>query len=208
MLRNKLIVTIIAVTIIFCLAQDTLACKRNFIPRGGLTIPSGEAADTWQTGYNLHLDIFKPVEKNFTWGARIGFNNWKPDAAGLLSVGGREMEIEKSKGWKTITELSAIVSYRAFYLPASLGSVWLDGGVGLYHLRWSKVEVLGNYTQGGAALNRTVTIPEGSEVVPGLSAGLSMVIIGRIEPMIRYQHIFSADKSTGILTVGIGLLAM
>lgn len=199
-------------SIFFVLALVTLSinnvygCKRSYVPRGGLSQPAGGSADDWQSGYMASFDVVPSIKGRFGWGGRIGFHRWTPNAEEMLQTNNRKFVVEKAHGWRTALELSAIANYRLIFLPYRLGSIWADGGVGVFYVKSSDIDVKGVHPDGTSALIRHIYQESDSEMVPGISAGVSMVIIGRIEPNIRYQHIFAPDKEMGILTLGIGLL--
>ena len=170
-------------------------------------MPIGSAADTWNSGYAVELDLYHVETNRLNHGIRISYNRWLPNSEEILKTGSREFNIEREEGWQSIVELMGLVSYRLVTLPKKLGAIHAEGGFGVCHIRSPKVIVKGFHISGDIALNREVTIAERAEVKPGLSAGLSMTIADRIEPMVRYSYIFTSGEGTGILMLGIGLLA-
>ena len=202
------IVTIVILIALMSFPQDVSAVDLNIIPRGGLSQPVGATAGKWQSGYTLELDLLRPIiDDRYTWGIRLGFHRWKPNAREMLKVGDRELEVEKTIGWRAIGELSGIASYQLMMLPKPLKSLKVEGGLGVFYVRQPDVYVKGFQAVGSSALNRVITLEHNSEITAGLSAGVSMIILNRIEPMVRYHYIFTADEATSILTFGIGLIA-
>ncbi|MDP8237655.1 MAG: hypothetical protein P9X24_01070 [Candidatus Hatepunaea meridiana] len=203
MYRFKIIFIVVLSLFAF---HNTFAMDLSIIPRGGLSQPVGSIADTWQAGYNIELNVFRPIVNDFTWGARLGFHRWKPNAEELLKTNSREFEVEQSIGWHVIVEASGLVSYRLLLFPNKLGSLCVEGGAGVFYIRQPDILIKGFHAVGYTALNREVTLEHNIEVVPGFSAGLSLEIISRIEALVRYNYIFTADEGTSMLTVGLGLL--
>ncbi|NQU06258.1 MAG: hypothetical protein HQ568_09220, partial [Calditrichaeota bacterium] len=187
--------------------SNAIAADYNIIPRGGFSIPIGSVSDAWNSGYAVELDLYGVEINRLKHGVRISYNRWLPNSEEILKTGAREFNIEREEGWQSIVELMGLVSYRLVTLPKKLGSLHAEGGFGVCHIRSPKVIVKGFHVSGDIALNRDVTIAERAEVKPGLSAGLSMTIADRIEPMVRYNYIFTSGEGTGMLTLGIGLLA-
>jgi len=147
-----------------------------------------------------------PADGAGTWGVRIGFQRWNPNADAMLKLGDREFEVEKSRGWRAVGELSGVAAWRLRALPGCLGNIRIEGGVGLFWLRQPDIFVKGYHAVGNSALNREITLEHDSQVTAGISAGFSMPIAGRIEPMVRCYHILTSDGTTSILTAGMGLL--
>ena len=137
---------------------------------------------------------------------RIGFHRWTPDAQELLSTDGRKFEIERNEGWNIIGELSGVSVYELSGLPNKLGSVNVEGGFGIFNVRRPDGYVKGYTVVGYTALNRDVAIKHLNETKPGISVGLSMRIIDRIEPTVRYSYIFTSGDAITRVTFGIGLL--
>ena len=184
-----------------------IAADWSVIPRGGLSNPTGKTGETWQPGYDVELDITRDWRVEHRIGARLGFHRWTPDVEELLSLNGRDFAVEQSQGWLAIGEVSGLVYYHLIDLPEGLGSVWAEGGLGAFYVRQPDVLVKGVYEQGSAALVHTVMIDNNTELAPGISVGLSIIIIDRIKPTVRYQHIFTSDEATSLFSVGLGLLA-
>ena len=207
MIRIK--VVFIAVIISAFIFQDVSTAKISLVPRGGLSQPVGSTAETWKTGFMVELDYFQPAPTldNLRYSARIGYHYWPPDAKELLQVDGREFEVEKNEGWNSIGELSGIASYRLAMLPNQTGSIRAEAGIGIFYVRRPDVHVKGYSTAGFTALNREIWLESKTELTAGISIGISMDIIDRIEPLVRYHYIFTSEESTSILTLGIGLLA-
>jgi len=203
--RFKLIISILVIaSFIF---SDAVADNQNIIPRCGYSMPIGSVSDTWKSGFAAELDYFGVETNRWKHGVRISYNRWFPNSEEILKTGTREFNIEREEGWQSIVELMGLVSYRLVTFPGNLGAIRAEGGFGVCHIRSPKVIVKGFHVSGDIALNRDVTIAERAEVKPGLSAGLSMTIADRIEPMVRYNYVFTSGEGTGILTLGIGLLA-
>ena len=202
-------VFIIAAIISAFVFQDVSAVKISLVPRGGLSQPVGSTAETWKAGFMVELDCFQPIplSDNLRCGVRIGYHRWTPDAEELLQVDGREFEVEKREGWNSIGELSGIASYRLAMLPNQAGSIRAEAGIGIFYVRRPDVHVKGYSTAGSTALNREIWLVSNAELTVGISVGLSMDIIDRIEPLVRYHCIFTSEESISILTLGIGLLA-
>jgi len=185
----------------------TSAADWAVIPRGGVSSPAGKTGETWQPGYDVELDAIRPWRDDYRVGFRLGFHRWTPDAEEILSVNGKDFEVEQTRGWRAIVEISGLFYYHLLDFPKDLGSIWLEGGVGAFYVRQPDVLVRGYYEVGNTALNHQVIYDHKAELAPGISAGLSMVIIDRIKPMVRYQHIFTSDEATSLFSVGLGLLA-
>jgi hypothetical protein len=203
--RFKLVISILAIaSFVF---SDAVADNQNVIPRGGYSIPLGSATDVWKPGYAVGLDFYSEESNKLKFGLRLGVNHWLPNSEEILKTGSREFNISVEKGWASIAELMGLVSYRLATFPKNLGAIRAEAGFGVCHIRSPKIIVRGFHVSGDIALNRDVTIAEKAEVKPGLSAGLSMTIADRIEPMVRYDYVFTSGEGTGILIFGIGLLA-
>jgi len=183
------------------------AGNRTFVPRGGYSVPTGSVSGTWQPGYSLELNVFGPEINDMSFGVRFGFQRWIPNAEDLLKTGSREFNIEKNEGWQAISELSGLVSYRLTNPHKGLGAVRIEGGFGACRISRQDVYVKGFHVSGNTALNRDISIKDRIEVKPGVSIGLTLDIADRIEPVIRYQYVFTSGEGTGILMFGIGLLA-
>ncbi|MCF7810208.1 hypothetical protein K9N50_04385 [bacterium] len=202
--RFKLIISILSIaSIVF---SDAAVADNNIIPRFGYSMPIGSVADVWKPGYAAGLDFYGGESNKLRFGLRLGVNRWLPNSEEILKTNSREFNIEREDGWQSITKLMGLVSYRLVTFPKNLG-VDIEGGFGVCHIRSPKVIVKGFHVSGDIALNRDVIIPERAEVKPGLSAGLSITLSDRIEPMARYDYIFTSGEGTGILILGIGLLA-
>ena len=196
-----------ALFLVFIMVLPGIAADWSVIPRGGLSSPTGKTGETWQPGYDVELDFTCNCCSEHRLGARFGFHRWKPDAEELLMVNGRDFAVEQSHGWLAIGEVSGLVDYHLIDLPKGLGSVWAEGGLGAFYVRQPDVLVKGVCEQGSAALVHTVTFEHNMEFSPGISVGLSMIIIDRIKPMVRYQHIFTSGDATSLFSVGLGLMA-
>jgi len=204
---DRLKVIILASILMALICSEARGYNMSYIPSAGLSLPVGDKAQEWRAGYLVSLDIFHPVRLNFDCGGRVSFQRWKPDAEEMLRVGSRDFKVERNIGWQALGELSGVARYRLLSLSRRSIPVWVEGGVGLFYLKWPDIEVKGFSSQNDVALNREIFRDEGSEVVPGLSAGLSVELLGAVEPTLRFQHIFSSDGGMNILFIGLGLLA-
>ena len=106
---NKLLLTTLAAILIF--TGSAYSADWTIVPRGGLSNPAGKTGETWQSGYNIELDAIRSWKENHRIALRLGFHRWKPDAQELLSVNGRDFEVEQSRGWHAIGEVSGLVYY-------------------------------------------------------------------------------------------------
>jgi hypothetical protein len=185
---------------------DVFGCRREFIPQGGVSAPVGVAAGEWLAGYSIGLEHFRPVSQaGNAWGVRASVCRWIPDADQRLKTGDRTFRVEQNRGWRAMGELSLLGSHRLAFLPGRCGSVWVEGGAGMFYLRNSGVRIRGVHTEGNVALYRDLHPAADIQLTGGLSAEAS-VALSAIEPALRVQHIFS-DGGFTLVTLGLGLLA-
>ena len=207
-LKAFLFILIVAVTLT---AGECRSVELEFIPQGGMSQPIGEQGDWWSAGYEVGLTAMTPTAGPFLWGGRISFHRWTPNAEEMVQVGPYDFRIEKNVGWQTITELSGIVCYAPSALDWRRLSWSLEGGAGLFHIRRSEVIVKGfaSYYDdvfGQTALNRDIYREAKTEIAPGISFGVSLEVMERIKPSVRFQHIFSEDGCSSVV-LGLGLMA-
>ncbi len=182
----------------------------DFIIRGGFSQPIGETSDTWLAGYSAGLDYICQTNNTYNWGIRANINRWQVDAEGMLQANSDDLFIERNHGWNSIGDLSGLL----LFSPEKFDWLTLEGGAGLYHVRWSEVSVKGfvpifdpNDPGNNSAINYEAYKDEGSELTAGVSLALSIRLLNSIEPTVRYQYVFSSDDPVSFVVFGIGFLA-
>ena len=210
----RILIAVVFLTAFLSVEASADVSKLKVNPGGGCSIPISEAADTWLPGYMLELTVSHPVmvmasgplTSTVFLGGRLAFHRWKPAGKKLLECDGSgEFEVEKNNGWRIAGELSPVAFYR-LNLHGKLG-VSFELAPGLFYVRQSDCYIKGYRPIGTTALNHDVYLEEDLEWTGGLSIGLSVMILERIEPTARIQYIFTSGEPTTFVMVGLNLLA-
>jgi len=179
----------------------------DLIPHIGCSMPMGSEGDAWRKGYSFGLEGYQVCDRPLQFAARLAFHRWRTNAKEMLEMNGHDMKVESNDGWKAIGDVTFLARYNIPQLKSDSFSLSLDGGLGVYYVRSSEVNLKGFYTIGETARNREIRLDADTQVAPGITLGFNMKIKKRIQPAFRFQHIFTGDDGVSIILLSLGLIA-
>lgn len=208
-MKNKFFLKIIPFTIIglLSLVPFLQASEIVIYPHFGLSKPVGETDDLWQPGFVTGVEGITNLSNSWHWGLGLNFHRWKVNSQCRLGLDGKKMSIEDEEGNNNIGELNIFARYSLTQLESQKLSYSFDGGLGLFYLRSSKINLKGYYVSGETIVNNEFHQPENKEFAPGIIIGFNLLFKNRFQPSLRYKHIFTKNTETSIFLASLGVYA-
>lgn len=186
------------------LANAANADEWSFAPAVGAAVPVGDFGERWSVGYALGLTTLTHFSADIDWGFEVEFQRYVPDAAAMVKLNGRELKIQESHGWNTVTQ--TLLAARKYLASGSNGRFWAGLGAGIAYQSSKAVRVVGYYPYGSSVINREINRPGTNEWAPALSLAIGADIFNSVKPSINYQHAFLSDPA-GRLVFSLALSA-
>jgi len=169
---------------------------------GGLSLPTGEGSEYWNTGFAIYGDVFFPVSSIVFFGGRIAYNRWTPDENELVNELRGNFDYPLSQlevsGSATIFEITPCLRLASTSVNSSSFKFFVQMGVGLYILN---IEASGRAILEGNNVDFSI---DESESKFGLNIGAgAMLDVFTIYPL--YNIVITEDETTKYVSVNLGV---